>query len=75
MYKVTNLDPMIIIESRTEGIKFERHKEEYLISSQVLVLISFNCSSLQCAYAIYKTWLKLRLQTSPTRLLLAAKND
>jgi len=25
--KVTNPDPMIIIESRTEGIKFERHKE------------------------------------------------
>jgi hypothetical protein len=28
MYRVTNPDSMIIIESRTEGIKFERHKEE-----------------------------------------------
>ena len=27
---------MIIIESRTEGIKFKRHKEESLISSQFL---------------------------------------
>ena len=27
---------MIIIESQTEGIKFERHKEESLISSQFL---------------------------------------
>ena len=27
---------MIIIESRIEGIKFERHKEEFLISSQFL---------------------------------------
>ena len=27
---------MIIIESRTENIKFERHKEESLISSQFL---------------------------------------
>ena len=27
---------MIIIESRTKGIKFERHKEESLISSQFL---------------------------------------
>jgi hypothetical protein len=35
MYKITNTDPMIIIESQTEGIKFERHKEESLISSQV----------------------------------------
>ena len=36
MYKVTNLKPMIIIESQTEGIKFECHKEKSLISSQVL---------------------------------------
>ena len=36
MYKVPNLDPMIIIESRTEIIKFERYEEESLISSQVL---------------------------------------
>jgi len=35
-YKVTNPDLMIIIESRTEGIIFEHHKEEFLISSQVL---------------------------------------
>ena len=34
--KVTNLDPMIIIESQTEGIKFECHNEESLINSQVL---------------------------------------
>ena len=27
---------MITMESRTEGIKFERHKEESLISSQFL---------------------------------------
>jgi len=27
---------MIIIESQTEGIKFGRHKEEFLISSQFL---------------------------------------
>ena len=27
---------MIIIESRTKGIKFERHKEESLISLQFL---------------------------------------
>ena len=27
---------MITIESRTRGIKFERHKEEFLISSQFL---------------------------------------
>ena len=27
---------MIIIESQTKGIKFERHKEEFLISSQFL---------------------------------------
>ena len=33
--KITNPDPMIITESWTEGIKFERHKEESLISSQV----------------------------------------
>ena len=32
--KVTNLDPMIIIKSWTEGIKFECHKEESLISSK-----------------------------------------
>ena len=31
---VTNLDPMIITES--QGITFERHKEESLISSQFL---------------------------------------
>ena len=36
MYKVTKLDPMIIIESQTKGMKFERHKEKSLISSQVL---------------------------------------
>ena len=35
MYKVTNLDQIIIIESQTKGIKFERHKEESLTSSQV----------------------------------------
>jgi hypothetical protein len=34
--KITNPNPMIIIKSRTEGIKFECHKEESLISSQVL---------------------------------------
>ena len=28
---------MIIIESRTKGIKFEHHKEESLISSQFLM--------------------------------------
>ena len=28
--------PMIIIESQTKGIKFERHKEKSLISSQFL---------------------------------------
>ena len=27
---------MVVIESRTEGIKFECHKEESLISSQFL---------------------------------------
>ena len=27
---------MIILESRTRGIKFERHKEEFLISSGFL---------------------------------------
>ena len=27
---------MITIESRTRGIKFEHHKEEFLISSQFL---------------------------------------
>ena len=32
----SHLDPMIIIELRTKGIKFERHKEEFLISSQFL---------------------------------------
>ena len=31
---VIDLDPMITMESRTEGIRFERHKEESLISSQ-----------------------------------------
>jgi hypothetical protein len=35
-YKVTNSDPMIIIELWIECIKFNRHKEEFLISSQVL---------------------------------------
>ena len=34
--RTKDLDPMITIESRTRGIKFERHKEESLISSQFL---------------------------------------
>ena len=34
--EVTNPDPVIVIESQIESIKFERHKEESLINSQVL---------------------------------------
>ena len=33
---VTDPDPMIISESWTKGIKFERHKEESLISPKFL---------------------------------------
>ena len=61
---------MIITESRTEGIEFERHKEESLISSQFLKnqkkmqnLKKKNFNSiippLQWVHAIYKTWLKI----------------
>jgi hypothetical protein len=39
---------MIIIESQTEGIKFERPKDEFLISSQV----HYNDTLLQCVQAI-----------------------
>jgi hypothetical protein len=35
-YKVTNPDPMIIIESQTECIKFDATRKKSLISSQVL---------------------------------------
>ena len=61
---------MITIESRTRGIKFERHKEESLISSQFLknqkesktshFLIFFIPWSLllQWVHATYKAWLK-----------------
>ena len=61
---------MIIIESRTEGIKFERHKEESLIGSQFLKnqkksksLTFFDfysiISLLQWVHAIYMSWLKI----------------
>ena len=63
---------MIIIESRTEGIKFECHKEESFISLQVLwrtnrrskphVFLDFHSKLipwLQRVHAIYKTWLKI----------------
>ena len=62
---VTDSDLMIIIESRTEGIKFECHKEESLISSQFLknqekkqnltfFLFLFNHSSItMSAYYLY----------------------
>ena len=60
---------MIIIESRTKGIKFERHKEESLISSQFLknqkkakphiFWFLFNKSLLQWVHATYKAWLKI----------------
>ena len=72
-YKVTNLDPMIIIESRTEIIKFERYEEESFISSQVLwrtnrrskphVCLDFHSKIipwLQGVHTIYKTLLKIR---------------
>ena len=60
---------MIITES--QGITFERHKEESLISSQFLknqkkkqnltffFLFLFNNPPLQWVHAIYKTWLKI----------------
>ena len=61
---------MIIMESWTRGIKFERHKEESLISSQFLknqkknkaspFLIFIQWSSLlQWVHATYKAWLKI----------------
>ena len=61
---------MIIIESRTKGIKFERHKEESLISSQFLKNQKMSKASpfsdfysivslLQWVHATYKTWLKI----------------
>ena len=60
---------MIMIESRTEGIKFECHKEESLISSQFLKnqkkskSLTFSdfysiISLLQWVHAIYMSWLK-----------------
>ena len=61
---------MIIIESRTKGIKFERHKEESLISSRFLknqkkskaspflIFIQW-FSLLQWVHATYKAWLKI----------------
>ena len=61
---------MIIIESRTRGIKFERHKEESLISSQFLknqkkskashflIFIQW-LSLLQWVHATYEAWLKI----------------
>ena len=60
---------MIIIESRTEGIKFECHKKESLIGSQFLKnqkkskSLKFSdfysiISLLQLVHAIYMSWLK-----------------
>ena len=59
------------MESRTEGIKFERHKEESLISSQFLknqkkskasafLIFLFNQSYLllQWVHVIYMSWKK-----------------
>ena len=65
MYKVPNLDPMIIIESQTKGIKFEHHKEESLISSQVLWKTN-RWSKTHICLDFHKKWLnnknlKLRL--------------
>ena len=61
---------MIIIESRTKCIKFERHKEESLISSQFLknqkkskalhfLICIQSLSLLQWVHATYKAWLKI----------------
>ena len=62
---------MIIMESQTEGIKFECHKEESLISSQFLKNQKKSKAShfsdffysiiplLQWVHATYKTWLKI----------------
>ena len=62
---------MIIIELRTKSIKFERHKEESLISSQFLKnqkkskaspffwFLFNNSPLLQWVHAIYKTWLEI----------------
>ena len=63
---------MIITESRIEGIKFECHEEESMISSQFLknqkkkqnltffyLFLLFNNPTLQWVHAIYKTWLKI----------------
>ena len=63
---------MITMESWTEGIKSERHKEESLISSQFLknqkkskdslfliVLFNKNYPLLQWVHAIYMSWKKL----------------
>ena len=62
---------MITMESQTKGIKFERHKEESLISSQFLknqkkskaspffiVLFYKNYPLLQWLHAIYMSWKK-----------------
>ena len=62
---------MITMESRTEGIKFERHKEESLISSQFLKNQKKSKTSqfliflfikffflLQGVHAIYMSWQK-----------------
>ena len=61
---------MITMESRTEGIKFEHHKEESLISfleepkeEQNLTFSDFllnqNFSLLQWVHAIYMSWKNL----------------
>ena len=62
---------MIIMESQTEGIKFEHHKEKSLINSQFLknqkksktshflIFLFNNLFLLQWVHATYKTWLKI----------------
>ena len=55
---------MIIMESWTEGIKFERHKEESLISSQFFQNQKKSKTShflifIQWVHATYKAWLKI----------------
>ena len=61
---------MITMKSRTEGINFERHKEESLISSHIFeepkeeqsltfFLFNLNYPLLQWARAIYMSWKKL----------------
>ena len=63
---------MIIMESQTKSIRFERHKEESLISSQFLknqkkskashffiFLFNKNYPLLQWVRAIYMSWKKL----------------